>query len=191
MKSRFAWTIAVALAVTLLLSVAQMLRADDITGRLDVNPNILHKQTGASSLRETVDSFQKWTMNTNAASQITELWVHSIVLTAKQSRVYDLYGGLTNSFGDTFNFDLIKLVMVKAASSNLADVGIGGAISNQWSTWNDKTNSIVRVPADSGFYLFTESAAGYAVSNLSSDLLSVTNYHATSNVVFDIILGGK
>lgn len=178
-------------AALILLAIGHTLRADDITARLDINPNLVHKSSGASSLRESIDSVQQWTMNTNAESQVTELWVQSVTLTGAQVIVYDLYGGLTNSFGVPFNFDLVKFIMVKTGESNDNFVGIGGAISNQWAPWSSAATSIQKINPNTGWYIFSETTNGYAVSNLTSDLLSVTNYDGTTTQTFDIIIGGK
>jgi hypothetical protein len=99
----------------------------------------------------------------------------------------DLYGGLTNSFGTTINFSVVKGIIVYAASGNSGNVTLGGDGSAVVNWVGDASDTVVVKPGGL-FALVDPSAGGYAVTNSSADVLQVAG---TENDIYDIILLGE
>lgn len=99
----------------------------------------------------------------------------------------DLYGGLTNSFGTTINFAVVKGIIIYAASGNSGNVSIGGD-GSAFVNWVANSSDIVVVKPGGLFALVDPSAAGYAVTDSSADVLQI---NGTQNDVYDIILLGE
>lgn len=164
--------------------------ADTITGNLLVNPNLAHIGSGATTLRETIDTIQSWTFTTNGAAQIKEFVVHSGTLAGGKSTNYDLTAQ-TDSFGQSVVFKRLKFLSITTSTTNMTFIGLGGANSNAFTNWVGDTSDIIKIPPGSGSHFFTATTNGYVVSNLVSDLLCVTNCHATSNANYTLMLGGN
>src|SRR5437868_13008161 len=90
--------------------LGQMVKSLDIgTARLDVN----------YSKRYSV-------ANGTGADQSNMIWADTRTVNASSSEDLDLYGGLTNAFGDTINFTAVKGIFIFAASGNTNNIIIGG-----------------------------------------------------------------
>ncbi len=124
------------------------------------------------------------------ANQADLLFHDQRTIAASSNEDLDLAGGLTDSFGATLTFVKIKTIYVSAASANTNSVVVGGAASNQFINWvGDATDKINILPGGA-FMICAPSAAGYAVTAGSGDLLRVANSSSGTTVTYNIVVEG-
>lgn len=130
--------------------------------------------------------------NGTGAGQADKVFSDQRTLTASSTEDLDLAGVLTDAFGATITFARIKLILVEALATNVNNVVIGGAASNQFINWvGAATHQVVVRPG--GFFVLGTGAAdatGYAVTAGTGDLLRIGNSGAGSSVVYNIVLIG-
>lgn len=130
--------------------------------------------------------------NGTGAGNADRMFSDQRTLTASSTEDLDLAGSLTDAFGATITFARIKLIHIEALSTNVNNVVIGGAASNQFINWvGGATHQVVVRPGGS-ITLATGQADGtcYAVTAGTGDLLRVGNSGAGSSVVYNIVLIG-
>lgn len=112
-------------------------------------------------------------------------------LTASATEDIDLAGVLTDAFGATISFTKVKAIMIYAATANTNNVQVGGAASNGFINWVSSPTDVIEVPPNSLFFLMNPTAAGYAVTAGTGDLLKITNGGGGTSVTYDIIIIGE
>ncbi len=128
--------------------------------------------------------------NGTGANQANMVYGGTRTLSASTSESLDLDSDLANAFGNTIVFTSIKGIIIVAAAANTNDVLVGGAASNQFINWvADATDKIVIKPGGM-FCLMNPSAAGYAITAETGDLLKIANSSSGTSVTYDIILIG-
>lgn len=139
----------------------------------------------------TVPYDKKYTMaNGTGADQDNMMWTDTRTIAASGTDSLDLYGGLTNAFGDTMNFSDIKGIFIFAASANTNNLLIGGDTNAAVNWVADKTDIIVVKPGGM-FCLYDPSAGGYGVTNTTADIFKIANSAGTTGVTYDIIVIGE
>jgi len=127
-----------------------------------------------------------------SAVDVARILYHDIrSLAGSSNETFDLYGGLTDNFGATINFTTIRafaIVNRNAATDTDGILEIGGG-SNAWATWLGNSSDTVKVGPGGAILLWNPSAAGYAVTNSTADILKVTN-SGTEAVEYQISLIG-
>jgi hypothetical protein len=110
---------------------------------------------------------------------------------ASGSENLDLSGTLTNRFGETQAFTAIKALFIRAASTNVNDVIVGGAAANPWVAVLGATGTVrLRPGAVLPLMCGQADASGYAVVDATGDQLKVANSGAGSAVLYDILIVG-
>ena len=129
----------------------------------------------------------------SGAEDVANLLWHDVrSLAGSSSEEFDLYGGLTDSFGTTLNFATIRAFCISnrnASSDTDGILEIGGSASNAWATWLGNVSDTIKVGPGGGMFLWCPSAAGYAVTNSTADKLKVTNT-GTEAIEYQIALIG-
>jgi hypothetical protein len=98
----------------------------------------------------------------------------------------DLSGVLLGKLSTTpIAFAKVKLILVVNKSATLT-VSVGGA-TTQFVNWVGASGDIVKI-APSGFMFLVAPLAGYAVTNSSADLLTISSSGAA---VYDIVIAGS
>lgn len=100
----------------------------------------------------------------------------------------DLYGGLTDAFGGTINFTVVKGILIYAHSTNTNNVLVGGDAA-PFVNWVADGSDIVVVKPGGIMWLYDP--AGYAVTNTTADVLQIANSAGSTVVNYDIILFGE
>lgn len=151
----------------------------------------MNKSLDIGNARLDVNYSKKYSVaNGTDASQANMIWTDNRSISASSSDDLDLYGGLTNAFGDTINFTAIKGIFIVADPSNVNNVIIGGdgsALVN----WVGNANDVVNVKPGGMFCIYDPSAGGYGVTNTSADILQIANSSSGSSVVYDIMIVGE
>lgn len=130
--------------------------------------------------------------NGTGAGQADVLFSDRRTIAASGTDDVDLNAALTDAFGASISLVRVKALLVSASASNVNNVVVGGAVSNQFASWvGDATDTIVLRPG--GVFLLATGAAdttGYGVTAATGDLLRVANSGAGSTVTYDIVLLG-
>jgi hypothetical protein len=117
----------------------------------------------------------------------------------------DLVGSLTDTSGDTVNFDEVVLIFIRNLSSTAANYlmvgphatnGFGALASNR-GFWADASDRSV-IPADStaastggGAFLLLYNVAGVSAAAGTSDILAIVTGGAASGATWEILILGR
>lgn len=126
----------------------------------------------------------------NGAGLAQQGFLDDRTLTASSNESLDLAGGLTDGFGATITFTKIKVLLIKAADTNVNDVLVGGAASNGFATPFGDPTDVMRVKPGGMLLLVAPDAAGYAVTAATGDLLKIANSAGGTSVTYTIALLG-
>lgn len=100
----------------------------------------------------------------------------------------DLAGGLTDERGQTLTFARIKLIYIRNLMSTVGyKLNVGGG-ANPFATWLGAAGDIVTIGPDGELRLFDPSAAAYAVTAGTGDILRITA--VGGNITYDVLLLG-
>jgi len=148
----------------LLIATMPVFSATTFRGRFVALPNWAHqKTTGSSTLTESFGELYSWThaSGTNA-NEMSSVIVIAGTLTNSQSTVIDLTN-VENGFGDAVAFSTVKFMAVKADSTNIDAVEIGGSTSNRFSSLTAGTNGVVSVMPGGMVMFVAPDVSGYTV----------------------------
>lgn len=129
--------------------------------------------------------------NGTGASQANMIWMDQRTIAASGTDDLDLAGGLTNSFGTTINFTVLKGIIVYASSANTNNVVIGGDATAPMINWVGAGNDTVVVKPGGLFALIDPGATGYEITATTADILQIANSSSGTSVTYDIILLGE
>lgn len=125
------------------------------------------------------------------ANQANQMFTDTRTLAASATESLDLAGGVTNGLNVTVTFTAIKLIRIRAAAANTNNVVIGGASSNAFvGPFVDATDKISIAPGGL-FEILNPSAAGWAVTASTGDLLLVANSSSGTPVSYTIEIVGE
>lgn len=130
--------------------------------------------------------------NGTGAGNADRMFTDQRPLAASTTEDLDLAGSLTDAFGATVTFARIKLIHIEALPTNVNNVVVGGAATNQFINWVGAATHQVVIRPGGSFTLTTGSAdgTGYAVTAGTGDLLRIGNSGAGSEVKYNIVLIG-
>ena len=123
------------------------------------------------------------------AADKAEIVFHDQRTLTATSEDLDLYGNLTDAFGNTLSFAKVKAIFIKNKNTGAGEnLIVGGAAANGVSTlFSDTTDKLIIGP-DGMLLLTNPSAAGYAITGGTADLLKLDA--GANTVVFDIVIVG-
>lgn len=111
-------------------------------------------------------------------------------LSATSSESLDLAGGLTDAFGQSLAFARIKAITIRNLATTAGyHLEVGGAASNAFVNWVGDASDVLRIGPGGVMQLWNPSAAGYAVTAGTGDLLKINNPNGAS-LEYEIILIG-
>ncbi len=151
---------------------------------------LLQKTLDIGSARLDVNYSKKFNIaNGTGADQANMIWTDTRTINASSSDDLDLYGGLTNAFGDAINFANVKGIFIFAAAANTNDVVVGndGVAPIDFGA----TANVVNVKPGGMFCLYDPAANGYTITNTSADVLQIANSSSGTAVTYDIIVFGE
>jgi hypothetical protein len=124
-----------------------------------------------------------------AIDQADKIYRSTRTLGSGANESLDLAGSLTDALGATITFAKVKLILIKNKSTTAANIlTVGAAASNAFESWG-ATGSTIKVGPDGFVVLYNPSAAGYAVTAGTGDLLKIAN-GGSSSTAYDIIIVG-
>jgi len=101
----------------------------------------------------------------------------------------DLAGGVVDAFGNTLTFVAVKMLCIKAADANPANILVGGEGTNEFSSFLGNDTDIVVIPPGGIFLISNPSAAGFTVTGGTGDMLRIAA--ASGTCEYDIIIVGE
>lgn len=117
------------------------------------------------------------------------LYQDSVTLAAGDETLIDLTA-LTDAFGNAINFARVKLIYLRNKSATAGDnLQLGGTVSNGLSTLFVGMNAGQLIGPDGTAVLVNPSAAGWAVTAATADILRIGNPGANA-IAYDIVLIG-
>jgi len=123
-------------------------------------------------------------------------YVATLTIAASATTSLDLHGGAGTPIKDPLGNDLtfVKIRGIYVAldeAVNLASgVSVGGN-ANGLANWVGAANDKVMVLSGGAFFLFTNSAAGYAVVGATGDLLDITNLDSVNAATVNVMIVGE
>lgn len=102
-------------------------------------------------------------------------------IAAAGSAAFDLAGTLTNAFGDTVNFDLVKYVFVRNTSAS-ASLRL---VATSWTNWTSGASDYVLIKPD-GFLAFGASGATVYDIAAGSDTITLQNIDGANSATYQI-----
>lgn len=126
----------------------------------------------------------------SGANQATKVFSSLRQLASAASENIDFSGSLTGPDGSSAVFTAIKALYIKAKETNVNDVVIGGATTNAWvGPFGAATHTLALKPGEE-LLITNFSAAGWAVTAGTGDLLKVLNGGSGSVVDYEIVAFG-
>lgn len=174
--------------IVILALVAATSFADSFSGRLQVLPRWTHSKTvGASTVTETFASLVDWAHTSGTGSNQMNAVVRTTAsLTNRQGRIVSLAGGFSDAFGDVTTFTAVRFLCFQAASTNQADIMLGGAASGAWTNIVGSATDRIRVRPGGTLMFLAPIGTGYGVGGGN---ICVTNTGSTG-VGYTIYIGG-
>jgi len=123
-------------------------------------------------------------------------WTDQRTLASGANEELDMYGTLTNAFGDVINFARVRCIFIRNLSTT-DTLLIGGAASNAFSTmFASATDILVLGPATSAQQSFVllcrPDATGYVVTTGTGDKLKIAHGSTTStSLSYDVTIIGE
>jgi hypothetical protein len=121
-------------------------------------------------------------------NQAQKLWSDRRTLATGVGESLDLNGVLVDGLGNTLALTVIKGIIISAAAANTTTLTIGNIANGLATILGIATQSLTLQPGEL-LMKITPSAAGYAVTAATADLLRVVNA-AGASATYDIIIIG-
>lgn len=170
-----------------------------LVGTVQASVNVtLSKQLDLSNVSSAIagaNGLKQWLITSGVGvDEADEVFHDERTLAQSASEELDLSGGLTNALGDSIVFARVKCIhIVSASADNTANLLIGGAAANGFSTFmaDPSDRMILRGGNSAGVMLFTGDAIGYVVTAGAGDLLKLEHDGSSGNsFIYRIILIG-
>lgn len=152
--------------------------------------------TGSPDIGATVHTFNELISltlaNGTGAGQCNQYWSDTRTITASGNEDIDLAGGVTNALGTTLTFTAVKCIIISAAAGNTNNVNVTRPASNGFiGPFLASSDGLAIKPG--GFVVLSEggSAAGWAVTASTGDLINVANSAGTTSVTYTIHVFGE
>lgn len=163
-----------------------MALASRITLKVEsTNTNALDLVTVTAPL---VYSLQKDLATGTGANQADLLFSDTRTLGPSATEDLDLAGGsLTSPFGATLTFARVKMLLIKAASTNTNDVVVSRAAAGI--PLLGATGDLLPVKPDGG-NVWWAPGPGIVVTPTTADTITITNSAGTTSVTYDVVIIG-
>ena len=182
------------IAALIVLTAAAAIGATTFSGNLLVRQSWTYSKSGVPSATQSfADRLYDLTHTSGAGlNQMDSLFSERVTLTNGQARTVNLATGVTDAFGDTITFTEVKFFAVSlpvsvGAVTNLNNVTVGNAATNEFATWCGGTNQTVTVRPGGIFMMVAPDATGYACTNGNLKILNA----GTNSVIYDLWIGGS
>lgn len=125
------------------------------------------------------------------ADQSNRQWHDQRTLAESGTDNLDLSGGLTDGFGASLLFARVACILIENTCPSVGHtLQVGGAASNPISTIFANTSDIITIGPSGILLLWNPSAAGYAITAGSADVLKIHN-PSVGEVTYNITIIGS
>jgi len=128
--------------------------------------------------------------NGTAADQANAVYVDAFSISASSSTSIDLAGSLTDPLNNAVVFTAIKSILLEADSTNTNNIILGNGTNPFVGPFGAGTHTVAVEPGGV-MLLATRSAAGWAVTAGTGDILKLANSGAGSAVTGRIVIVGE
>lgn len=158
-----------------------------ISGTIKPSWNIVEtKSLDLSTPRDALSLSETHTITDGTgADQFDEHFHDTRPIAAGANDDLDLAGGLTDAFGNTITFSAIKALQI--INSGTVEIQIDQSVANGFTAW---FTGIQKIPAGGTLQLVAPTAAGYAVTAGTGDILRITNNDGSTAASYKIAIGG-
>ena len=132
------------------------------------------------------------------ASKANLLYADLLTINAGATTNLDLAGGLSDAFGDSFSFALIKIIYIELTTTTAStSINVGGHATAAFGNWITSADTLdndqpaVKVKNNGVFYLACSDASGYAVTATTDDILTLKNNDGAAAATVKIVLVGE
>lgn len=130
-----------------------------------------------------VNLLKQYTSGTGA-NQANQWWADRRTTPAGAESL-DLFGGLTDAFGNTINFATIREIIVQSRSTTTAE-----RLSLSGTAFSDMGLITLLSIGAGGRFMLSSPIDGFAITDSSGDILTVTPTPSNGSHVYDIFLIG-
>lgn len=158
-----------------------------ISGTIKCSCNLVETSAlDLSTPRDALNFSESHTLTDGSgADQIDELFHDTRAIAAAANDDLDLAGGLTDAFGNTITFASIKMLQI--VNNGDTEIKIDQSVANDWST---AIATAITIPAGASIQLVNPTAAGWAVTAGTADLLRITNNDGSVAASYQIAIAG-
>jgi hypothetical protein len=143
---------------------------------------------GSNDFDEIKHEFTNGTGN----NQINSIWFDERTIAASGNDDLDLAGGLTDVYGATITFAILKIILIDIDTPDgTKSVLVGPAgVANGFQGPFGGTGATVYLTVKESLYI-VEPWTGWTVTAGTGDILRVTNGSGAASVIYRILLGGE
>ena len=146
--------------------------------------------TLSDAVLDTTNYFSWTVANGTGANQADLVFSDQRTLALSTSENLDLAGSLTDAYGTTITFARIKMIYVKAKSTNGGNIIVGGAAANTFVGFFANSSDKINLTAGQMLQVTAPDATGWAVTAGTADILKVENDDGSATGTYDIIIVG-
>jgi len=164
-----------------------------LTGSVNLNIAANYLSAGdLSTAKDPLSVKKAFTFTNGEGADKAEAVFHDTrTLALSTSEDLDLYGSLTDAFGNTMNFTKIKMIHISAADGNTNNVEIGGAAATQFLGIHKDATDISVLRPGAWLAWCVPDATGMPCATGSTDLLKIANSGAGTSVTYNIVVIGE
>lgn len=126
-------------------------------------------------------------LNGTASGQANANFSDQREVAASAADTLELFGGLTDAFGNALEFTRINAIAIVADADNGADLEVSGDLAGLFGG----TDPAVMVRPGGVLLLACSDATGYAVTDTTAESITVTNGDTEAAANYDVILIGS
>ena len=150
--------------------------------------------TDAPSIKDnnTLQIIDDLTNGTGARDVASTIYHDIRSLSASSNEEFDLSGGISDAFGDTLTLTIVRGLIVANLDDSDANtvLEIGGA-TNAFDTFLGDASDKVKVASGGVFIAWNPTAAGYAVTAGTGDILKIANTSSDTACSYHLVIIGE
>ncbi len=124
--------------------------------------------------------------NGTGAAQANKLSVHQGTIAASDTNRFDLFGGVTDAFGEAITFTRLKAILVVAAAGNTNNINVTRPATTSVPLFLAAGDAIPVLPGGAFLWMASEGI----VVTAATDLLDLVNSAGGTSVSYDMIIIG-
>jgi len=150
--------------------------------------------TDAPSIKDnnTFQVIDELTNGTGARDVASTVWHDIRSLSASSDESLDLSGSITDAFGDTLTFTIVRGLFVanldESSANTVLEIGAG---TNAFSSFLGSATDKVKVASGGVFCVWNPTAAGYAVTAGTGDVLKIANTSSDTACSYQVVIIGE